>query len=320
MSIRLSTFISILMLCILSGQVYAVDSYKYSKIVIGNYNKITGDIGSNNVNWTFVKPSHIAIDEIKNIYVLDVVRKRILIFSNTGVISKEIILSNIDFSDKSEDLGDDGYIEYQIEVSPTGEYIYLTEGGKENNWAVIDNKGNILKNNIYISGVHRCCDNILRGSDDRYILNNMLNIVYKINISKIDNIQHIVDSENNIYYISKNGSTCKNSFLIKTNSSGKQIFTKSIFDCNSTFRFIGVDGKNNLYIVVDQLRVILKVNKEGIVVNRIKIPVVPFFNGWIKFKVLCDGTIVCIPGYSALWNENNGYKIDGEYLLYFIEE
>lgn len=297
------------------------DNYVPQKIVIGTYNKVTGRPGSNNVPWTYVKTSHVAIDDHRIIYVLDRQGKRVLLFSEKGALLREISLFGVDFADKSEELGDEGYIEYQMEVSSDGKYIYVTEGGKENNWAVIDNSGKPIKKNISLKRLHRRCDDRLMADADAIEVDEKLNVIKKLNIKEKKQQVRIVDLQDNVYYLNlANNSSDNATVLTKFNVNGKQIFRKEIPNASKPFGFVGVDGNNNVYIMVDEPRKMVKVSSEGMVQAEIAFPNDSFFKGCGKCKALCDGTIYCIPDYSSLWQANKGKTIFGEYSIYFFEK
>ena len=82
--------------------------------------------------------------------------------------------------------------------------------------------------------------------------------------------------------------------------------------------FIGFDADNNAYISVH--RKIYIISKDGRAQSEVPIPDDPFFKGSINWKVLCDGSLVCIPYYSALWQSNKSKLIIGEYSIYFFRK
>jgi len=299
---------------------YALETYVPKKVVLGTYSKRTNKFGTYNVPWIDVRATHVAVDDHRNIYVLDRQAKRVLLLSQQGKLIKEINLSAVDFSDKSDELGDEGYIEYQLEVSSDGKFIYVTEGGKENNWAVLHNTGAIIKRNIPLNWLRRECEDRFEADSGAIEVDNKLNLIKKLDFIGEKEKRRVIDSENNVYYLNLDDRSSNRVILTKLDVNRKQVFRKVVLNNSAPLVFIGIDGNNNIYMVVDSPRNILKVSSDGIIQAKIAIPTDPFFKGWNKCKVLCDGIIFCTPDYSALWHANRGKLITGEYLIYFFEK
>jgi len=299
---------------------YALETYVPKKVVLGTYIKHTTKFGTYNVPWIDVRAAHVAVDDHRNIYVLDRQGKRILLLSQKGALIKEINLSAVDFSDKSDELGDEGYIEYQLEVSSDGKFIYVTEGGKENNWAVLHNNGSIIKRNISLKWLKRKCGDRFETDSGAIEVDNKLNLIKKLDFIDEKEKRRVIDSENNVYYLNLDDRSSNKVILTKLDVNRKQVFQKVVLNNSAPLVFIGIDGNNNIYVVVDSPRSILKVNNDGIIQAKIVIPADPFFKGWNKCNVLCDGTIFCTPDYSALWQANRGKLTTGDYLIYFFEK
>jgi len=140
------------------------EGYASKRIILGEFKSKKGFTasGSYSVPWLELEASHIAIDDNRKIYVLDKNKKRVLQFSPDGKLIKEIWLKDVDFSDKSEELGDEGYIPYQLKVSSNGSYLYITEGGKENNWAILDSNGAPIAKNRSLDRLERRCNDKFR--------------------------------------------------------------------------------------------------------------------------------------------------------------
>jgi len=321
-SIMLTILKVVMIACILLATPspnFALETYLPKKVVLGKYDKLTRSFGTYNVPWIDVRATHVAVDDHRNIYVLDRQSKRVLLFSQQGKLIKEINLSAVDFSDKSDELGDEGYIEYQLEVSSDGKFIYVTEGGKENNWAVLHNNGSIIKRNISLKWLKRKCGDRFEADSGAIEVDNKLNLIKKLDFIDEKEKRRVIDSEDNVYYLNLDDRSSNKVILTKLDVNRKQIFRKVVLNYSKPLVFIGIDGKNNIYMVVDSPRNILKVNSDGTIQDKIAIPADPFFKGWNKCKVLCDGTIFCTPDYSALWHANKENPI-GEYLIYFFEK
>lgn len=297
---------------------FAANNYVSSRIILGTYNKISGKPGTQNIPWTYIKTSHVTVDDHRNIYVLDRDAKRVLFYSDQGALLRELNLSGIDFSDKSDELGDDGYIQYQLEVSADGKLLYVTEGGKENNWAVLDTSGKIIKKNIPLNWINRQCGDRFRSDNGAIEADSKLNIIKKLNLKSKKQQKRRIDSQDNVYYLDARSETSDKVLLTKTDVNGKQMYTKEINSSSKSAGFIGFDADNNVYMSLD--RRICVVSNDGLVQTEIPISDEPFFKGWLKWIVLCDGTLVAIPDYSALWHGNKGATITGDYPIYFFEK
>jgi len=299
---------------------HALETYVPKRIVLGTYIKLTSRFGTYNIPWIYVRATHVAVDDHRNIYVLDRQAKRVLLLSEKGTLIKEINLSAVDFSDKSYELGDEGYIEYQLEVSSDGKFIYVTEGGKENNWAVLHDNGAIIKKNISLKWLKRRCGDRFRADSGAIEVDNRLNLIKKLNLIDKKEKRRVIDSEDNVYYLNLDNRSSNKVILTKLDANGKQIFRKVVLNHSAPLGFLGIDGNNSIYMIIDSPRNIIKMNSNGIIQAKIAFPDDPFFKGWKKCKVLCDGTIFCTPDYSALWHANKGKFITGDYLIYFFEK
>jgi DNA-binding beta-propeller fold protein YncE len=295
----------------------ATEKYETTSVVLGTYSKVTGGKGTFNVPWTYIYPSHVAIDDHRNIYVLDRQTKRVLHFSESGRLIKEMTLSNVDFSDKSDELGDDGYIEYQIDVSSDGKFLYVTEGSKENNWAVINIDGKVIRKNISLNWINRRCGDKFRTNNGAIELDNQLNIIKRLNLGEKKNQRRQVDSEDNVYTFDLGNKNSNKVIFTKVDSSGNKIYRKEFESVSKAVGFVGFDAAGNAYISID--RKIFIMSTDGSSQSEVSIPDEPFFKGSTKWKVLCDGTLASIPDYSALWQGNKGKLITGEYSIYFFK-
>jgi|GEM_PF-5149674 len=293
-----------------------MENYRFKKIKLGEYkikNGFTAS-GTYSVSWLELQTSHVTFDDELRVYVLDKKAQRVLQFDADGKLINTIVLKDIDFSDKSEELGDDGYISYQIQVSSDGSYFYITEGGKENNWAIYNSNGLPIKKNVNQQWLRRSCDNNFKADGGLIELDQNLNVVDKIKLSKPLKKNEIVSTEKYLY-----------SFATKANSS-TFIVTKAYFDRKEMWkktvegkalRILGTDGHDNLYILVDNPLGIIKISSQGEKISTISLPKDSFFRDWryVSFNVLCNGTIYCIPTYFALWKGQQD-KERGEYYIY----
>lgn len=297
------------------------EKYVAKKIVLGTYK--TKGPGSLNLSWSYVKTHEIDVDDNHRTYVLDRTAKRVLIFNPDGNHMNDIHLKNVDLTDRSNEEGEDSYIAFTLRVQADGNKFYITEGGKETNWAIVDSNGIPIKKNICreFYWLERICkSNNFRSTQDKSVIDENLNIIrtipYKIDRKRM----YTVDSSNNIYSTNRAQKANKNAILEKVTAEGKLLWKKEIDGCKQALRFVGTDGENNVYLLVDAPLRILKLNQGGNKLAEIPIPNEPYFKKWemVSWHVLCDGTIYCIPTYWALFNSNKN-KNPNEFAMYFFE-
>ena len=311
--------LSIMLLIILFPLFFSAAGEKYvaKKIVLGSYYK-KGGKGTHNVPWSYVQQDWVAADDRHNIHVLDRRGKRVLRFSPEGTLMGETALKNVDFSDQSDELGDDGYIAYQLEVSSDARFLYVTEGGKANNWAIFNNNGTPIRKNIGIKWLTRRCDGRMVSDRDLMILDSKLKVRKRAAQTYKKHRHKVIDSRGNVFYLRPVAERSGMAYLAKGTPGGKQVYKKEIKNLGKRYWLIGIDGNGNIYISIYDSRKILKVNKLGVPVAEIAFPDEPYFKGSVRLKVLCDGTIFCVPTYSALWNSNRSKLVKGDYAIYMF--
>ena len=293
------------------------DAYVANKIVLGSYYK-WGSKGTHNVSWSYLQESWVAIDDRYNIHVLDRKGKRVLRFSPEGKLMNEITLKNVDFSDRSAELGDDGYIAYQLEVSSDARFLYVTEGGKENNWAILSNDGTPIKKNIDIKWLKRGCDGRIVSNAGLVVLDSTLKVRNKVSQTYKKYRHKVINSRGNVFYLKSATGRSGKTYIVKGTPGGKQLYRREIKNLGKRYGFIGIDGNDNIYIGIYDSRKVIKANKLGVPVAEINFPDEPYFKGQLRLKVLCDGTILCVPSYSALWQSNRSNWIKGDYAIYMF--
>lgn len=295
------------------------EKYSTERIILGDFKIKDGftNAGKYSVPWLELETSHVAFDDSHRIYILDKGKKRALQFASEGKLIKEVELSSAVFADKSEELGDDGYIPYQIKVSSDGSYIYVTEGGKENNWAIFDKNGKSIKRNKNHNWLQRRCNDRFRSDRDIVELNNQLEVIKSIKVTAVRQQNEIIDSENNLYSLNPQETNA----LTKRKADGRQQWKKNISNAGKVLWLLGVDGADCIYVLTDGPMRIIKINGEGEQVALIDVPATPFFKDWrrVSFNVLCDGTVFCVPSHYAVWQELKN-SIDGEYMIYKFQK
>jgi hypothetical protein len=315
------TILATIIACMTVNPAFAME-YIVRKAVLGTYDaKGKGTLG---MSWSYVKNHEISVDENRNIYVLDRVSKRVLKFNSDGKHLNDIQLKNVDFRDKSEEEGDDGYIAFTIKASADGNKFYLTEGGRETNWAIISSDGtpiekNLLRNFYWIQRV--CNSNNFRSIQDKSIINPKLDTIKTIPAKVDKNKTYALDSSDNLYFTERNSKSGKDAVVGKSTAEGKLLWRKVIKGCKKALRFIGGDSQDNVYLLADIPLRIIKLDKDGNSLAEISVPTEAHFKKWemVDWHVLCDGTIYSIPHYWALFNSNKGRRLN-EFALYFFEQ
>ena len=312
-----------IIIAVLSATFSFAESEKYvsRKVVLGTYN--FRGIGSLNMPWRYVQNHEIAVDDNHQVYVLHREGKRILVFSPDGKHKKDVNLKNVNLTDKSDEEGEDSYIAFTLKVSADGNKFYITEGGKETNWAIVGINGTPIKKNLFrkFYWLERICNSTnFRSTQDISVIDENLNITKTIPYKFDRNRLYAVDSSNSIYSTKRAQKAEKNSVVEKVTAEGKLFWEKKIEGCNKPLRFVGTDGENNVYLLVDAPLRVIKLNQEGNKLADIPVPSIPYFKKWemVDWHVLCDGTIYCIPHHWALFNSNKD-KNPNEFAMYFFE-
>jgi hypothetical protein len=295
--------------------------YTVRKAVLGTYN--ANGKGTMGVSWSYVKNHEISLDEDRNIYVLDRVGKRVLKFNSEGKHLNDVRLKDVDFKDKSEEEGDDGYIAFTLKTSADGNKFYVTEGGRETNWAVIGSDGNPIKKNMLRNfyWIQRICNsNNFRSVQDKSVINANLDTIKTIPAKLDKNKTYVLDSSDNLYFTERKSKPGRDAVVGKSTAEGKVLWKKEIKGCKNALRFIGGDGQDNVYLLADTPLRIIKLDKDGNSLAEIPVPSEAFFKKWemVDWYVLCDGTICCIPYYWALFNSNKGRRVN-EFAVYYFE-
>lgn len=315
-------YLASLMVCV-TLSLAGTENYSTEKIVLGEFKVKNGftDASTFSVPWLELETSHVAFDDSHKIYILDKSKKKVLQFTSEGKLNREITLSSVDFADKSEELGDEGYIRYQIKVSAVGSFIYVTEGGKENNWAVFDKNGKLIKKNIKHNWLQRRCNDKFSANDGSLELNNQLEIVNKITGSVDQHQNEVIDSKNSLYSLDLK--KMNSNVLIKKTADGKQLWGKVIVNYKKALSLLGIDGDDCVYVLMDGPLKIIKINSDGEQIADIALPNVAFFKDWryVSFNILCDGTVFCVPTHYCLWQElRNSTAAEYEYMIYKFQK
>lgn len=212
-----------LILLVLSVPSYAEEGYKARKILLGTFkmgDNGFGKEGSYGVAWDRIETSHVSVTDSHSIFLLDRMGKRVLLFDPDGKKLNEIILQDVDFSDKSEELGDDGYIPFQLLTSVSGNRLYSSGGGSADNWTVYDLSGRPIKKNTQVKGLQRTCTGNFTANDGRQLLNDSLEVIKKSLApiqKKTTNRVLGFDGAGNSYLLIKEGTG-----IIKRNKDGKE--------------------------------------------------------------------------------------------------
>jgi hypothetical protein len=314
-------FAIIIALWSVTSSIAGVELYAARKVVLGTYN--SSGLGTHNMPWSYVHNHEISVDDQHQTYVLDRNAKRILMFATDGKFIKDIYLNNVDFNDRSETEGDDGYIAYSLKVTGDGKKFYLTEGGNETNWSIVDSSGTPIRKNIsrkyyWLERIGHT--NNFRSEPDNAVINEDLNVIKLIKYKAEKNSLTTVDTADNLY-ITKRAQKAGGKVVIeKVTAEGKQLWKKELVNCRQALRFVGTDDGNNVYILADSPLKVIKLDHDGKHVADIPVPIEPYFKKWemVDWHVLSDGTIYCIPYYWALFNSNKGKK-PSEFALYFFD-
>lgn len=307
---------SLIIVILLSSMIYLIvfnskqNNYYPKKIILGSTDSV-------DIPWLFILPCHIAYDDNHNIYVLEKISKKIIKYDHSGIQILTIPLKNVDFSDKSEELGDEGFIAYVLEVSSDGKYYYITEGGMEYNWAIIDSNGKPLKKNVKLKWIVRKCNNTLvtENSPVEIEVDSNLNIIKKRNIvSKINTI-----NLNNSYYELIPNINNNSSFVLLNKLYNEKVLVKKEVN-GKALRLLGTDSDNNVYVLLEKPLRIIKMDTNFDVISLISLPDDQFFKEslCVHFSILCDGTIYCEPNYCALWNHKER-KVSDMFYIYKFE-
>lgn len=212
-----------LVLLVLSATSYAGESYKVRKILLGTFkmgDNGFGKEGSYGVAWDRIETSHVSVTDSHSIFLLDSMDKRVLHFDADGKKINEINLQDADFSDKSEELGDDGYIPYQLLASVSGNRLYTSGGSSADNWTIYDLSGRPIKKNIHVKGLQRTCTGNFTANGGRQLLNDSLEVIKKglaPKQRKTANRVLGIDDHGNSYLLIKEGTG-----IIKRNKDGKE--------------------------------------------------------------------------------------------------
>lgn len=316
----------ILSICVISiflSQVFAAHSaeiYKPRKILLGTFkmNK-TGfsknDSCSYGVDWDMIRTSHVSVANDHSIFILDRRSKRVLQFDPSGNKVREVLLQDADFSDKSDELGDDGYIPYQLYVSSRGHRLYTSGGGKADNWTIYNLSGQPIRKNVRIKRLNKTCYGSFVANDGRQYLNESLEFTKQgLSPGNRDIAGNIIS----VVLQRKNGSK---TLITKKTREGHEIWKKDLTNYSVIGQIIGLDGEGNIYLLVNARKKILKLNKNGKTLGVITFPPDRFFmdGSFISFQVICDGTIYVVPDYFAIWHSNKGNETKSYWLYEFSQ-
>jgi hypothetical protein len=297
----------------------SLPQYTIHKISLGasstDANKSVKTFEEKGVRWL---GGDVAFDETGKIYVL--AGSGILVFSNDGNFSKEII-----FNDINKTISD-----YQrigpIDVSSDGTTLFVRlEKGKKANYHLYNNNGDLLsskdeagfirnigKDLFYVEQYGVTSREII--TTDMYVVDKELNIIKNLNDYYMTNIRlnerplGFIDSGLNFYYVSYMPP------IIKLDPSGKVVWQKNVQFRGENWQLIGIDKDANLYAKVstDNNANIVKLDQnvnalavisleelqkdstalEGIVENK----------DWVRsFRVNRDGTVFFIANMGTVY-------------------
>ncbi|MCX5849932.1 MAG: hypothetical protein NTW65_10845 [Deltaproteobacteria bacterium] len=285
---------------------YAAEGYKGRKILLGTFTM--GEYGGKNdsygVHWDMVRTSHVSVAKNHSIFILDRMGKRVLQFEPDGKIVREILLQGADFYDRSEELGDDGYIPYQLYVSGSGSRLYTSGNGSADNWTVYDLSGRPIRKNVRVKKLEKTCKGSFVANDGRQYMNDSLEVT-KLGLAPAHR-----DVEGNIISVMLQRKKDSKASIIKKTKEGHEVWKKDLMSYGEICQIVGLDGEGNIYLLVNARTKILKLNKDGKETGIITFPSDPFFKDgrFLSFQVICDGTIYVVPSYFTIWHSNKGDK------------
>ena len=296
-----------------------VERYTTTKIKLGNYQIENGKpvLSDYSVRWWELEPFNIAVDDNHYIYILDIYNRKVVKLMPNGNLTKKIELKEITFPyiDRAKE---DGYMNYMIQVSSDGSFIYAIGGSNEFNWTIYDGNGNVLKKDMEVlSSFRRICND--RFATDSDILDTSLKSVKQITKHVFEG--EIFDSEYSFYSIDNRSSS--NSILTKKGMSRQDLWKREIKGYEKAIRLLGVDGKDNIYVLVDGPPAITKLNKKGELISDILLPHDSVFTGhnFLKgiFEIVCDGSFYYFPPYLGPLSRDQK-KIRHEYSIYKFQK
>jgi len=291
------------------------NNYTSKRILLGEY-RLHNDkaiSSTHSIRWWELEAFNIAIDDNKNIYILDIYNKRVLKLKPDGSLINKISLKDINFpyADRSTE---DGYMDYMIQVSSDGKYLYVTGGSEVYSWYIFDSNGLPVRKNISIlSNFNRICGNKFVTESD--VLDSQLNIIKHVT----DHVYagEIFDSAFNFYSLNQ-----KN-IIVKRSNSRQEIWKQGVTGYSQAIRFIGVDVEDNIYVLMGSPLGIAKLSKTGKLFTSISLPNnLIYSNENIRkgiFRVLCDGNIYYFPPYIPIW-QSITQKGKGEYSIFKFEK
>ncbi len=284
-----------------------IEYYVSKEIIIGKYDQKDGQplIGKDGVGWWKVESFHVAMDELKRVYVLDIYRSKILQFSPDGILVRELNLKDTAFPYTNLDI-DDGYMDYSIKVNRDGSYFYVMTD--EFKWTVFNGSGESVKQKEIIPttiSMNRLCDDRLITNYE--IMDAQFNSLSKLTYTlRVQNDYPISDD----VLLSYSNSTRRPS-VIKMNSARKLFWEKKVDRECIIMAILGVDGSGNIYLLVDKPAGIVKIDNNGRFIARLTLPKEAsdfIINGTVRgtYQVLCDGSIYYIP--PMLYKHDTGYQ------------
>jgi hypothetical protein len=301
--------------------------YQTKKVRLGIFKVQSGKpySGTNDIRWWDIESNHIAIDDSHRIYVLDIYKSRVLIFSPDGALLKVVILKDIAFPYTNRNI-EDGYLEYMIQVSADGAFLYITGGSKEYDWTIFDKNGNPVKKNIErdVLFSRRCAGNKFVGFYTEFdLLDTELNIIKHLKSHIVQG--ELYDTLGNTYMMNRT-LLLRRPVLTKKDSIGRKVWDSEIEGYKVAMKILGIDGNNNVYVLMGEPYGIAKIDNSGQVVTHILFPSdLIIHNDRLllsgRFIVQCDGSIYYVPPIS-LYDEQyrTMFLNKGEYAIYRFDQ
>jgi hypothetical protein len=316
--------LSLIILPILMCSAYA-EKIDVKKITLAHFKIKDGSIinlPKTSPYWPEVDRHILTVDDLGNIYILNLWNNEILIYDKYGKLQRTVIIKEI--------LSRDKYINGNIEVSGDGKRIFVEgyDHFQKSAQFILDQDGNIVKRltkNDFIWNIpdRRLCDNpFYLFEKGRLIYNNEFKLLE-------DKFNGFNDSEGKYKYGEKHA-------LIKIAKDGKNIWVNHFY---GNFGIIGVDRNDYIYIE-GRLRKgdrnsLYKLSSKGEILAQVRIPnPFPFLTkeeqeDWDMhaseeflsfFKLTCNGDVYLIYQLGELPKRTfQRWLKGGEYFIYKFE-
>ncbi|MBI5634422.1 MAG: hypothetical protein HZA15_13205 [Nitrospirae bacterium] len=322
---KLRSALVILIVLYMVPNIYA-EEMKVSKIILGRFKS-----EKNNVNilpksspyWPRIDRHNLAVDDIGQIYILNLASRHIMVFNPEEKLLREIQIPIDTIRKKTDSYG-------KLAVSGDGKQLYVNipSQGKsyEPNYIVdsgltLNNKGEIVKKEGFPEVDIRLCDGNYVFFQGSYLYDKNFNILKQ-------KFSGFGDKEGK--YRSYKG------LLTKTSSSGKKLWKKQFY---GNFAIIGIDASNYVYVEGGLKKgdpnSLYKLDSKGNIIEQAPIPnPFPFKTQAEKdewemhsseeffsfFKVACNGDVYLIYQLGELPEATfKRWLNGGEYFIYKFE-